>query len=93
MAESCITKQPKGLGVFEKYLSVWVLLCIGIGIALGKLAPGLARTLDGIAIYANGAPVVSIPIAVCLFFMMYPIMSRLTSPRCSRRAGARSRSA
>ncbi len=77
VTEACITKQPKGLSVFEKYLSIWVLACIGAGILLGKLAPGLAKTLDGIAIYTNGAPVISIPIAVCLFFMMYPIMVKI----------------
>ncbi len=47
------------------------------GIALGKVAPDIARTLDGMAIYVNDAPVVSIPIAVCLFFMMYPIMVKI----------------
>ena len=62
---------------FEKYLTLWVLGCIGFGIALGKLAPNFAKTLDGLAIYVGGAPVVSIPIAVCLFFMMYPIMVKI----------------
>ena len=76
-AEACITKQPKGLNVFEKYLTVWVVLCILGGIVLGKAAPKFAKFLDGIAIYVNDAPVVSIPIAVCLFFMMYPIMVKI----------------
>jgi ACR3 family arsenite transporter len=67
----------KGLNIFEKYLSVWVILCIIAGIVLGKLAPGLAKALDGMAIYVNKAPVVSIPIAACLFFMMYPIMVKI----------------
>jgi len=67
----------KGLTIFEKYLTVWVLLCIGAGIALGRLAPGMATFLDGLAIYVKGAPVVSIPIAVCLFLMMYPIMVKI----------------
>ncbi len=62
---------------FDRYLTVWVGLCIVAGIALGKIAPGLAKTLDGMAISVNGAPVVSIPIAVCLFFMMYPIMVKI----------------
>jgi arsenite transporter len=63
--------------VFERYLTVWVGLCIIGGILLGKIAPGLAKALDGMAITVNGAPVVSIPIAVCLFFMMYPIMVKI----------------
>jgi len=70
-------KEAKGLGFFEKYLTLWVLLCIGAGIALGKIAPGAATFLDGLAIHVGDAPVVSIPIAVCLFFMMYPIMVKI----------------
>ena len=75
--ESCVTKEPKGLGFFEKYLTVWVLICIGIGILLGSYAPELAHYLDGLSIYIGDAPVISIPIAVCLFFMMYPIMVKI----------------
>ena len=57
-------KQGKGLNIFEKYLTVWVALCIVGGIVLGKLAPGFATSLDSLAIYVNKAPVVSVPIAV-----------------------------
>jgi len=74
---ACISKTPKGLSVFELNLTVWVILCIAAGVVLGKLAPGVAKYLDGLSIYAGGAPVVSIPIAVCLFFMMYPIMVKI----------------
>jgi len=63
--------------IFERYLTAWVGLCIVGGILLGKIAPALAKTLDGMAIYVAGAPVVSIPIAICLFFMMYPIMVKI----------------
>ncbi len=63
--------------LFERYLTVWVGLCIVGGIILGKIAPDLAKTLDGMSINVNGAPVVSLPIAVCLFFMMYPIMVKI----------------
>jgi ACR3 family arsenite transporter len=75
--EAGITKEPKGLSFFEKYLSIWVIFCIVVGIILGKVAPGVAKYLDGLAIYVGEAPVVSIPIAVCLFFMMYPIMVKI----------------
>jgi len=67
----------KGLNVFEKYLTVWVIFCIIGGIVLGKVAPNFAGRLDGLAISVKGAPVVSIPIAVCLFSMMYPIMVKI----------------
>ena len=63
--------------LFERLLTLWVGLCILAGIALGKIAPNLAKTLDGMSINVNGAPVVSIPIAICLFFMMYPIMVKI----------------
>ena len=65
------------MGFFERYLTVWVALCIVAGVALGKFAPEVAQSLDAMAISVNGAPVVSIPIAICLFFMMYPIMVKI----------------
>ncbi|QZZ21253.1 ACR3 family arsenite efflux transporter [Leptothermofonsia sichuanensis E412] len=60
------------LSFFERYLTLWVFLCIGIGILLGRLFPAIATTLDAMSIYQ-----VSIPIAICLFFMMYPIMVKI----------------
>ncbi|HEB11220.1 MAG TPA: ACR3 family arsenite efflux transporter [Spirochaetales bacterium] len=62
----------KKLNPFEKYLTIWVLLCIAVGILLGRIAPGVAIALDSFSIYQ-----VSIPIAICLFFMMYPIMVKI----------------
>ncbi|GAF76084.1 unnamed protein product [marine sediment metagenome] len=64
--------EKRKLSGFEKYLTVWVLLCIGAGILIGKIAPGIAIKLDSLSIYQ-----VSIPIAICLFFMMYPIMVKI----------------
>ncbi len=62
---------------FERYLSLWVFLCMAGGIALGHFAPGLAGSLDAMTLNVGGAPVVSIPIAICLFFMMFPIMVKI----------------
>lgn len=70
-------EKARNLGIFERYLTVWVILCIVGGIILGKIVPDFAKSLDAMAIYVGGAPVVSIPIAVCLFFMMYPIMVKI----------------
>ncbi|MFH0839730.1 MAG: ACR3 family arsenite efflux transporter [Candidatus Omnitrophota bacterium] len=64
--------EERKLSFFEKYLTLWVLACIGLGILLGKIFPQVAQTLDKISIYQ-----VSIPIAICLFFMMYPIMVKI----------------
>jgi ACR3 family arsenite transporter len=77
MENNTIISNEKGLSIFEKYLTLWVILCIIAGIVLGKAAPGIARYLDSMAISVKGAPIVSIPIAVCLFFMMYPIMVKI----------------
>ncbi len=77
MAQPAPNGDRKLTNVFERYLTIWVALCIVGGILLGKMAPDLARTLDGLSIFVNGAPVVSIPIAICLFFMMYPIMVKI----------------
>jgi ACR3 family arsenite transporter len=65
------------MSLFERYLTLWVALCIVAGILLGRFAPGVAESLDAMAITVNDAPVVSIPIALCLFFMMYPIMVKI----------------
>ncbi len=60
------------LTIFEKYLTLWVVLCIAAGILLGRTVPSVATALDSLSVYQ-----VSIPIAVCLFFMMYPIMVKI----------------
>ena len=73
--EAAVPRRMKS--AFERYLTVWVGLAIVGGILLGKAVPQLARTLDGMALHVDGAPIVSIPIAVCLFFMMYPIMVKI----------------
>ena len=77
ISEQSQANDRKMTSIFERYLTLWVGLCIVAGILLGKFAPGFAQLLDGMAIHVNGAPVVSIPIAICLFFMMYPIMVKI----------------
>ncbi len=67
------------LSFFEKYLTLWVFLCILAGIGLGRAFPGVAIALDSMSIYQ-----VSIPIAVCLFFMMYPIMVKIDFTQAKR---------
>lgn len=67
-----MAKTVTGLSIFERYLTVWVLLCIAGGIFLGKIAPNVATALNDLSVHQ-----VSIPIAVCLFFMMYPIMVKI----------------
>ena len=69
------------LNIFEKYLTVWVALCIAAGITLGKVFPGVAQSLDSMSVYN-----VSIPIAICLFFMMYPIMVKIDFSQAKKAA-------
>jgi len=62
----------KKLSIFEKYLTLWIFLCIVVGIILGRLFPDMALILDRMSVAQ-----VSIPVAICLFFMMYPIMVKI----------------
>ncbi|MDO9573590.1 MAG: ACR3 family arsenite efflux transporter [Candidatus Contubernalis sp.] len=65
-------KKAKTLGVFEKYLTLWVLICMAVGTILGFVFPGFATALDRMQVYN-----VSIPIGILLFFMIYPIMVQI----------------
>jgi arsenite transporter len=60
------------LGFFHKYLTVWVALCIIVGIGLGAAFPGAAQFLNSLSIAQ-----VNIPVAIFLFAMMYPIMVQI----------------
>ncbi|MBL7119625.1 MAG: ACR3 family arsenite efflux transporter [Dehalococcoidia bacterium] len=64
--------KERRLGVWGKYLTLWVALCIGAGIGLGKAFPGISDVLADLT-FAD----VSIPVAVCLFLMIYPIMVQI----------------
>jgi len=77
MASAESRTPARELGLFERYLTGWVFLCMIAGILLGSFFPGVAESLDGMALYVSGTPVVSIPIALCLFFMMFPIMVKI----------------
>ena len=61
-----------GLGVFEKYLTLWVAACIIAGIAIGKYFPAFPEALGKLE-YAN----VSLPVAVLIWLMIYPMMLKI----------------
>lgn len=69
------------LNIFERYLTLWVAVCIVAGILLGRVFPSVAQTLDAMSVYQ-----ISIPIAICLFFMMYPIMVKIDFSQAKRAA-------
>jgi len=68
-AASAELAPPGGIGVFEKWLSVWVALCIVAGVALGNLVPGLFETVASWE-YAS----VNLAVAVLIWAMVYPMM-------------------
>ena len=60
-------KKERSLGLWEKYLTLWIALCIVAGLLLGRFVPELGRFMDSLK-FAQ----LSIPIGILLFFMMYP---------------------
>jgi len=67
-----LTKREVTLGIFEKYLTLWIAICIVIGLLLGRFLPAFGQYLDSMKIGQ-----LSIPIGVCLFFMMYPTVVQI----------------
>ena len=65
-------EQNNGLNFFEKYLTIWVTLCIIAGIWIGKYLPSVPNTLSKLE-FAH----VSIPVAVLIWFMIYPMMTKI----------------
>lgn len=66
-------EQPAtGIGFFERYLSVWVALCIIVGIVLGKTLPGLFQTESGLEVAH-----VNIPVGVLIWVMIIPMLLRI----------------
>lgn len=61
-----------GIGFFEKYLTLWVLLCMVIGVLLGKFLPGIPFFFGRFE-YAS----VSIPVAILIWIMIYPMMMKV----------------
>ena len=66
------TTAPAAIGFFEKYLTVWVVLCIVAGIVLGTLLPGVFHTI-GAAEIAN----VNIPVAGLIWLMIIPMLLKI----------------
>jgi ACR3 family arsenite transporter len=65
-------EKAQGISFFEKYLTIWVLLCMSAGVLIGKFLPGVPAFLGQFE-YAQ----VSIPIAVLIWLMIYPMMMKV----------------
>ncbi|GIM27577.1 arsenical-resistance protein [Clostridium polyendosporum] len=62
----------KGLGIFERYLTLWVAACIIVGILIGQVLPAIPSTLSKFEYYN-----VSIPVAILIWLMIYPMMLKI----------------
>jgi len=69
------TVATRRLNFFERFLSLWVLICMGVGVALGKLLPGAVAALSSLE-FGKGSQV-NIPIAVLIWLMIYPMMLKI----------------
>jgi ACR3 family arsenite transporter len=66
---------PKHLAFFERYLTLWVFLCMAGGVVIGKLLPGFTAALSKLE-FGQGSQV-NIPIGVLLWLMIYPMMLKV----------------
>lgn len=74
----------KRLSTLDRYLAVWILLAMAVGLALGRLVPGMNGALAKIEIGG-----ISLPIALGLLVMMYPVLAKVRYDRLGRVAGDR----
>lgn len=65
-------KEDRGIGFFEKYLTLWVVICMVLGVLIGKFIPAIPNFLGKFE-YAN----VSVPIAILIWVMIYPMMMKV----------------
>jgi len=70
-----MTTSIKRLAFFERYLTVWVFLCMLVGVSLGKIAPGFTERLSRMEFVAGSH--VNAPIAVLIWLMIYPMMLKV----------------
>ena len=66
------SEKSQGIGFFERYLTLWVMICMVVGVMIGKFLPDIPKFLGKFE-YAN----VSIPIAVLIWLMIYPMMMKV----------------
>lgn len=67
--------EPKRLNFFERYLTLWVFLCMGLGLALGKFLPAFTEGLSRLEFGQDSH--INLPIAVLIWLMIYPMMLKI----------------
>ena len=75
LSSNSTTTSPKRLAFFERYLTVWVFLCMVAGVALGKLAPAITASLSKFEFGRDSH--VNVAIAVLIWLMIYPMMVQI----------------
>ncbi len=65
----------KRLNFFERYLSLWVLVCMVVGIVMGKVFPGITDLMRGVEFGAGSQ--INVPIAILIWLMIYPMMIKI----------------
>ena len=70
-----MSESAKRLNFFERYLSLWVLACMIVGVAFGRLLPGAVDALSRLE-FGTGSQV-NVPIAVLIWLMIYPMMLKI----------------
>lgn len=63
------------MSLFDRYLTLWVVICMGVGVAAGKAAPGAVATLRSME-FGEGSQI-NVPIAVLIWLMVYPMMLKV----------------
>src|SRR5699024_2826818 len=79
-----VTPVAKEMSFLDRYLAVWILAAMAIGLLLGRFIPGLDRALDSVQIAG-----ISVPIAVGLLVMMYPVLAKVRYDETHRVTGDR----
>ena len=67
-----VKKKSEGINFFQKYLTIWVFICMVVRVIIGKLLPTIPNALGNLEI-----SVISIPIAILIWIMIYPMMLKV----------------
>lgn len=65
-------RQRSGMSLFERYLTLWVFLCIVLGVALGQLMPALFQTIGGLEVAQ-----VNLPVGILIWVMIIPMLLKV----------------
>ena len=65
-------EKREGINFFQRYLTLWVLICMGVGVFLGQVFPQMTSFVSGLQIEG-----ISVPIAILIWIMIYPMMIKI----------------